>query len=301
MRRETRTRRFAPLDPTSLTIAVAIILLLGSAIACSKKPPRDTRSDIIRFSGIDRAWSFSKGRDVSVAVIDWQFDMHSKAAGRFIHPTSVVPDEPIGEMKPWHGGWMATLVNQVAPEAKIIPINARSLRHREYQEFLVLGIKYAADHGAAAVSSSMGPVRQTSELREAIDYAEQRGTIFVNVHPESITTAEQSVRPCAAGECDARIVHTGIVSVPAHPLRPEAARNVYTWPYDLDSSYQDGWGFSNAPPVVAGVIALMKSARPDLSPAQIRDVLTKTGSDREGFKVVDAEAAVKAALALIRR
>ncbi len=57
---------------------------------------------------------------------------------------------------------------------KIIPINARSLKRRGYQEFLVRGIRYAADHGAVAVTSSMGPTLQTPELLAAIAYAEQR-------------------------------------------------------------------------------------------------------------------------------
>ncbi|MBI5085951.1 MAG: S8 family serine peptidase [Acidobacteria bacterium] len=280
--------------------ALIAILLLVTASGCSRKkyPPRDTRSDIIRYSGIDRAWALSEGKGATVAVVDWQFDMHSETAGMFVHASSVVPDETIGAMKPWHGGWMADLVHQVAPKTAIIPINARSLKHRGYQDFLIQGIKYAADHGAAAVSSSMGPVRQTPELQAAIDYAEQRGTIFVDVHPEGIAEAGQKARPCAAGECDARIVHTGIVSAPAHPLKPEAARDVYTWPYDLDSNFQDGWGFSNAPPVVAGVIALMKSANPSLAPQQIRDLIARTGSERDGFKVLDAQAAVKVAAAL---
>jgi subtilisin family serine protease len=48
---------------------------------------------------------------------------------------------------------------------------------------------------------------------------------------------------------------------------------------------------------VAGVIALVKSANPRLSPQQIRDLLVQTAYDRGGFKVLDAEAAVRAAIA----
>jgi subtilisin family serine protease len=49
---------------------------------------------------------------------------------------------------------------------------------------------------------------------------------------------------------------------------------------------------------VAGVIALMKSANPRLSPAQLRRLLVQTAFEREGFRVLDAEAAVTAAMAV---
>ncbi len=102
---------------------------------------------------------------------------------------------------------------------------------------------------------------------------------------------------CGAGECYSRIVHAGVVSVPEHPVKPHPSRDIYTWPYDLDATYRDGWGFSNGPPIVAGVIALVKSANPRLSPAGVRQLLVRTAYDREGFRVLDAEAAVKAAMA----
>jgi len=275
------------------------VLLSTGVIACSgHTAARDVTPAVIEFSRIDRAWDLATGRGVRVAVVDWQFDMKSRTAARFVDPTSVVAGEDIGVLKPWHGAWMADLVGAVAPETLIIPINAKSLAHRGFQDTLLLGIRYAADHGAAAVTSSMGEVQMSPALRDAIDYAEARGTIFVNVHPEVIEQDGAERRYCAVGECDERIVRAGIVSVPEHPVKPHPARDVYTWPYDLEAVYEDGWGFSNAPPVVGGVIALMKSANPALTPSQIRDLLVRTAVSRDGFQVVDAEAAVRGALSL---
>ena len=144
----------------------------------------------------------------------------------------------------------------------------------------------------------MGPVNQTEELRAAIDYAKQHGTLFVDVHPENVGAKGEKFTPCRVGACDPRIVHPGIVAVPEHPAAPHPSRIVYTWPYDLDAKFQDGWGHSNAPPITAGVIALMKSANPRLTPAQLRQVLAETAYEREEFKVLDAEAAVRRAIAM---
>jgi hypothetical protein len=276
-------------------MVAAVTGITPSRSDTQKHPPRNTQSDLIAYSNIDKAWRLSRGAGGLVAVVDWQFDMGRPASEKYAHAVSLVPGEEIGAMKPWHGEWMAEIVHRVAPDAKVIPINARSLKQRDYQDCLVRAIRYAADHGAAAVTSSMGPTRQTPELLAAVAYAEQRGTLFIDVHPEVIATAGATPRPCGIGECDPRIVRTGIVSVPDHPSRSEPTRDVYTWPYDLVAHYQDGWGYSNAPPTVGGVVALVRSANPALSPAQVKALLVRTAVERDGFRVLDAEAAVKAA------
>lgn len=260
-------------------------------------PPRNTESDLIAFSRIEPAWSQSRGVGAVVAVIDWQFDPKADVASRFVSPATMVPGERMGDLKPWHGAWMVEIVHRVAPEAGIMPIIGRSLKQSDYQAALVNGIRYAADHGAVAVTSSMGPATDSPQLREAVAYAEARGTLFVNVHPENVAADPKTFQPCGADACDRRIVHAGVVSVPEHPTKPNAARDVYTWPYDLDAKFEDGWGYSNAPPIVGGVIALVKSANPRLSPAEIRELLVQTAYPREGFAVLDVSAAVKAAVA----
>ena len=276
-------------------VATALLASAGLSSACNSTA-RNTQSDLIAFSRIDKARAHSRGANVTVAVVDWQFDPHAEAAAKFVFPTSMVPGERMGDLKPWHGAWMVNIVHRIAPEARIIPIIGRSLKMPHYQEALVRGIRYAADHAAVAVSSSMGTVRLTQELQEAIDYAEERGTLFVDVHPENVAADPKKFQPCSPSECEPRIVRTGIVSVPAHPATPHPSRLVYTWPYDLDAHYEDGWGFSNAPPIVSGVIALMKSANPTLTPPRIRALLQQTADDQNGFRVLNAEAAVKAAM-----
>ena len=232
---------------------------------------------------------------MKVAIIDWQFDLKGKEAKKYIYPVSMVPGEEIGELKPWHGEWMAEIVHLIAPESKIIPVRARSLDSGDYEEYLINGIYYAADHGAVAVSSSMGPVKQSDALKKAIDYAEQKGMIFINVHPEYYIEEDEKIKSCETGECDERIIHTGIVSSPDHPVNPEANRDIYTWPYDPDAKYEDGWGYSNAPPVVLGVIALMKSVNPNLSNDEIRQIIIKTADEKNGFMVLNALTAVESA------
>jgi subtilisin family serine protease len=291
-------RRVTPSFSARIVTAIAAAAIFaGGGPSCARThPARNTQSDLVAFSHVDRAWTLSTGANATVAVIDWQFDPHAAAAAAFVFPASMVPGERMGDLKPWHGAWMVDIVHRVAPEARIIPIIGRRLRPSGYQDFLVQGIRYAADHGAVAVTSSMGPATDSRQFRDAIDFAEQRGTLFVDVHPENVADGDGKFRPCGAGQCDSRIVHAGVVSVPEHPLRPDPARDVFTWPYDLDAKFEDGWGFSNGPPIVGGVIALIKSANPRLSTQQIRTLLAQTAVARDGFRVLDAEAAVRAAM-----
>lgn len=57
-------------------------------------------------------------------------------------------------------------------------------------------------------------------------------------------------------------------------------------------------GTSMAAPYVTGTIALMKQANPSLTVEQIRQILTSTGKNLAGYKLVDTGAAVARAAAL---
>ena len=117
------------------------------------------------------------------------------------------------------------------------------------------------------------------------------------MHPEQVAEPGGRQRSCRPGECSEAITHPGVVSVPAHPVKPNEARDVYVWPYGLDSTYEDGWGFSNAPPAVAGIIALMLSANRSLPIGDVKRLLIETAELRDAFWVLNAEAAVSAPVA----
>lgn len=279
---------------------ITITAFLVIQISCFKvycfSIQKEDSTNYITFSKIDAAWKYSKGANTIVAVVDWLFDLSPEAAKKYIMPTSMIPGEEVGTNEPWHGEWMATIVHTIAPDAKIIPIRGNPGNNGSYESYLIKAIRFAADNGAAAVTNSMGPVKHTKELLDAIDYAWEKGTIFIDVHPEYISNDSEGYKFCKTGECSAKIIHTGIVSVPKYTCEPEEIRDIYTWPYEINPKFKDGWGYSNAPPIVAGVIALIKSANPKLKPKEIKDIIITTADNRNGFKVLNAEAAIKKAM-----
>lgn len=267
------------------------LLLCMSLTACAQK-----NKEIVEFSRVEKAHELATGKDTKIAIVDWMFDLKGSQKRKYIDPVSMVPGEEAGDLKPWHGEWMAQIAHDVAPDAQIIPIRARSIETRTYEEYLIKGIYHAADQGAVAVCSSMGPLENSEALKKAVDYAEKRGTVFVDVHPEYVRTEEGKKRQARMEELDTRILHPGIVSVEAHPCKPDARRDFYTWPYESKPKYQDGWGYSIAPPVIAGTIALMKEANPDLKPEEMRSIIRTSTYDYQGFAVLDAALAVENAL-----
>jgi subtilisin family serine protease len=103
--------------------------------------------------------------------------------------------------------------------------------------------------------------------------------------------------------CDAKskatypkILHTGVVAVTWHPAWPKAGQDIHVWPYALTHHLKDDWGYSVGPPIVAGVVALIKSANPALTPRELKSMIVKTAFANDGFRVLDAEAALKAAI-----
>jgi subtilisin family serine protease len=273
----------------SAILAVLAIWLARDWWIARSKDALKAKVNFITFSRIDKAQELSQGEGVTVAVCDWLFDLRGGAASRkYVNPISMIPGEPVGANEPWHGEWMAEMVHQTAPACKIIPIRARTYKD-DYQQYLIKGIRFAADQGAVAVTSSMGPLTLNDELRDAVDYAEAKGTLFINVHQigEAIPGRDEICR---------KIICTGLISVPWHPAGLGTDRDIYLWPYALTATYKDGWGYSNGPPIVAGVVALMKSANPALSPRDLKDIIVATGFMRDGFRVLDADAAVRAAI-----
>ena len=155
-----------------LALAMAMVIGLltaGVAVIWWSESRLKARVNFITFSRIDQAQKLSTGEGVKVAICDWLFAMRGPATNKYVEAASMIPGESVGADKPWHGEWMAELVHQTAPGCKIIPIRAKLTTEKDRRRYLVKGIRYAADHGAVAVTSSMGPLTLTEELKEAVD------------------------------------------------------------------------------------------------------------------------------------
>ena len=116
---------------------------------------------------IDAAWKYTKGKGVTLAVIDDGVDIdHPEFAGRIVHPfdATLNTDDPRPKTKDDnHGTSCAGMAcaaglnggaSGVAPEAMLMPIRLRSGLGSMAE---ANAFAWAADHGADVISCSWGP------------------------------------------------------------------------------------------------------------------------------------------------
>jgi len=282
-----------------------------------------------------QAWQTTKGAGTTVAVLDTGVDdQHPDLKGHVLPGKDLIGFGAGRGDRPWarHGTAMAGIVAGsghgsgggegvmgVAPKAQILPVRviledgdpqrakARSTRGGA----LAKGIRWAADHGADVINLSLGDDSASAHPEPAEDaavqYALRKGSVVVASAGNGGDKGDRVSYPAA---------YPGVIAVTAvDRYGSRAAFSTRRWYAtvaapgvdvviaDPDKRYYEGWGTSAAAAFVSGAAALVRSAHPDLSPRQIRQLLEQTArsrpssghSDELGAGVVDAAAAVKAA------
>jgi type VII secretion-associated serine protease mycosin len=285
---------------------------------------------------VPAAWRVSRGRGVTVGVLDTGVDA---SAADLSGSVSAGPDytqgaDPPGYRPPHlHGTFIASLIAGhgsgpgraggvigVAPAARVLSVRV-ILDDQEpgvgpyntdprYADAIGRGIRYAASHGAAVINMSLGSVEPTRAMQAALAYAASRGVVVVASAGNSGVPG-QGYTPYSYPASFA-----GVLSVAA--VTESGTRAAFS---DRNSSvvlsapgvrvlgagpggtYLQASGTSPAAAFVAGVAALIRSAYPRLSPAQVEQAMISSAARRPaagyspatGFGEVDAAAALRAA------
>ncbi|MGB3299442.1 MAG: S8 family peptidase [Phormidesmis sp.] len=151
---------------------------------------------------------------------------------------------------------------------------------------LAEAIRYAVDNGVDVINMSLGWGDPTGSVRAALAYASERNVIAVMASGNESLLAPSSPANNAIdyGLSVGAVTRSGVIadfsnqagsnSQMRHVMAP--GEGIYsTLPNDT-WNYQDGT--SMAAPHVAGVVALMLSANPNLTHAQVREILTGTAT-----------------------
>ncbi len=255
----------------------------------------DFPCDYLKFSNIDKAQKITKGNGSVIAIIDWLFDAENKELKPYYYkPKSFTKSNFSRNIEPWHGYWMTQIAHAVAPEAKIIIIEAvencseKPDKDTCWKDNVNKALKYAADNGAAAISISHRAIKEYAARDRAINYAKKRGTLFIDIH--------------YLGSNENVLIPTGSYKM----VEPKSDVNVCEHtPFGYEEMKKLGgnppaeWGgVSNTAPIVLGVVALVKSVNPKLTGLEIKKIIIDTAKNTDGKKVVDALAAVEKAKTL---
>ncbi|MEU2157466.1 type VII secretion-associated serine protease mycosin [Streptomyces sp. NPDC019396] len=315
-----------------LAAALAVVLVSAAPAHADSIRARQWALDSLH---LDQAWRSTKGKGVTVAVLDTGVDdSHPDLTGQVLPTKDLVGFGAGRGDRAWarHGTAMAGIVAGhghgpgredgvlgVAPLAKIQPVRvilegtdpSRAQARKTRNSALAEGIRWAADHGADVINLSLGDDSESAHPEKgedaAVQYALAKGAVVVASAGNSGEKGDHISYPAA---------YPGVIAVAAvDRFGTHASFSTSRWYAtvsapgvdvviaDPDRKYYEGWGTSAAAAFVSGVVALVRSAQPGLTPAQIKRLLADTArdapkdgrDDARGHGTVDPVAALKAA------
>ncbi|MBD2680680.1 MULTISPECIES: S8 family peptidase [Nostoc] len=177
-------------------------------------------------------------------------------------------------------------VTGIAYNAKIMPVKVLNDSGSGSYNSIAKGIRYAVDNGADVINLSLGGRYSNRTLESAINYASSKGVIVVMAAGNDGDSSPDyparyaSKSGIAVGAVDrnnniADFSNRSGTSEISYVTAPGV--NVYsTVPNNEYDTYS---GTSMAAPHVAGVVALMLSANPNLTDAQVRQIVAETSGN----------------------
>ncbi|MET8568328.1 type VII secretion-associated serine protease mycosin [Streptomyces sp. NPDC004783] len=318
----------------TLAVLLAAALLLAPAPAAHADGIRAKQWGLEALR-TQEVWATTKGAGVTVAVLDTGVEAdHPDLVGNVLTGKDLVGFGAKEGDRSWarHGTAMAGIiaghghgpggtegVMGVAPEARILPVRviledgdpSRAQARKTRGNALAEGIRWAVDHGADIINLSLGDdsasAHPESAEDEAIQYALRKGVVVVASAGNGGEKGDHVSYPAA---------YPGVIAATAvDRFGTRASFSTRRWYAtvsapgvdviiaDPDHRYYEGWGTSAASAFVSGAAALVKSAHPDLTPAQVKKLLEDTArnapadgrDDSRGYGFVDPAAAIEAA------
>ena len=267
---------------------------------------------------VPEAWEITQGdREVLVAVVDSGLDYtHPDLADAYVDAGYDFVDDDDDPFPIWetHGTHVAGIIaavigNRVGiagiADVSIMAVRVLGPKGRGTVWNVAHGIVYAVKKHARVINLSLGGSRKSELLEAAVQFALSAGCVVVasagNRGGPSVSypAAYPGVIAVSAIDEDGELADFSSYG----PEVDVAAPGVDILSTVIAGKYEEFSGTSMAAPHVAGVVALMLSVNPNLTPEQIRDILHETAKDlgkpgkddKYGYGLVDAYAAVQRA------
>ncbi|MBO9324709.1 MAG: S8 family serine peptidase [Roseiflexus sp.] len=301
----------------SLRILLALAIILLAAPSAPNDPSFD-RQWALRKVGALCAWDRTTGSaNVIVAVVDSGVDpTHPDLVDRLrTDGYDFVDDDSDPRDENGHGTHVAGIVAAVlnnnegvaglAPGVTILPVRVMDARGRGSDRAIARGIRFSADKGAKVINLSLGATltlnadEPSALVNDAIVYAQQQGALVVVAAgndavplPNAIAVDNPDVLVVAAtDERDRKAPFSNsgpwvAVSAPGvNILSTMPTYEVFLTSNRLppDERFRRNYdymsGTSQATPYVAALAALLFSANPDWSPAQVAEAIRSNATN----------------------
>lgn len=243
------------------------------------------------------AWGDSHGAGIRVAVIDSGIEADHPAVAGSVQSGIVVEYDPqagsriqvLQEDEPrdifGHGTACAGIIHELAPEAEIFSVRVvgKNLRGKALQ--FAGGLRWAIENGMQVVNMSLSTSRKEyyGMFHELADEAYFKNVILVsavnNIPAPSYPSLYSSVVSVAAHAVKDPFTYYYNPSPPVEFGAPGIDIRV-AW---QEKSYTVSTGNSFAAPHMAGIIALIRSKHPELTPFQIKTALFACASNTTGL------------------
>jgi subtilisin family serine protease len=242
------------------------------------------------------AWGQSTGRGVKVAIIDSGIEADHPDLGECVKggviveyddqgddKTPVIPDDPPTDLF-GHGTACAGIIHSIAPEAEIYSVRVLGKDLTGKAQQFAQGLRWAIENDMQVINLSLSTSKYNfyAIFHKLSDDAYFQNTLLVS----AVNNVPAPSYPS---------LYSSVISVAAHE-----GQDPYTYYYnpdppvefgapgiDVKVSWIDGGsstitGNSFAAPHIAGLVCLIRSKHPELTPFQIKTVLFACASNVQG-------------------
>lgn len=264
-------------------------------------PLLDSQWGLLRI-GVPDAWDVTRGMPSTVvAVLDTGVDAsHEDLQGQLVQGWDFVGKDDTPQDDNGHGTHVSGLVVAaadngrgiagVAPGARVMPVKVITATGLGSHLQIAQGIEYAVRNGARILNMSLGGSDPSETLRQAVAYAWDSGALVVAAagNENTATPVYPAAWPNVLGVGATNVDDTRAPFSNYGDYVSLVAPGVAILSTTVGGSYEAWPGTSMATPLVSGVAALLWSRYPNLSNAEVRDLLLQT-ADHIGGLPYDAD------------